>query len=98
MFHNITTPVGKYDISVGCSNWCKEQIGIHLSNITIENLFVIAMAMGSLLLHKLLWHYDEWLIENTEITRNQIDIIYKASGDFAFFLMGAFLVYYTVFQ
>lgn len=86
-----------YEASINCVNWCSEQISINQNNVFTENLFVIAMAMGSLLLHNLIWYYDEWLIENTEITRKQIDVIYTASSYFAFVLMAIYIIYYTVF-
>lgn len=85
-----------YQASADCVTWCREQINIHQSNIEIENLFVIAMAMGALLLHNLLRHYDDWLIEHTEITRSQINVIYSASSYFAFVLMAIYIIYYTV--
>ena len=85
-----------YQASADCVAWCRTQIEIHQSNIEIENLFVIAIAMGSLLLHNLLRHYDDWLIENTSITRSQVNVIYTASSYFSFVLMAIYIIYYTV--
>ena len=92
------TNTGFQEVTSQCFNWCKEQVATHQSNQTIENLFVIALAMMMLLLHKLLWHYDGWLIRNTELNANQIRIMYAASANLAFILLAIFIIYYTVLQ
>lgn len=86
------------EITSQCFTWCKEQIEIYQNNQTIDNLFVITTAMMMLLLHNLLETYGEWLVKNTEITENQVRIIYSASGYFAFILLAIFIFYYTVLQ
>ncbi len=87
-----------YEATAGCVTWCREQIEIHDSNIIIENMFVLVIAMTSLFVHNIIGEHQEWILKNTELNENTLRIIYEASSTFAFVLTAIFLIYYVLFQ
>jgi len=83
-------------VSDACWNWCSEQTIIHQGNATINNLFVVAIAMGVLAIFTLSADFSEEISKALGISEETLEHWGDISIFFAFMLLAGFLIYYTL--
>ena len=92
-YHNYTIQ----QVSETCWNWCQKQYEINQSNIQIENLGVVGVALISLLINHLIYNHSDFIIKHTKITEKKLEILFMATSYFAFVLLILFLGYFIFF-
>jgi len=88
--------VGNPDITSQCWNWCSEQTLIHQTNIATQNLFIVALAMASLVVNHTILQFHDEIIEYSDIRESVLEKIYTGTATFAFYLLAIFLIYNTL--
>lgn len=96
VFHNITGLFGDQYITKECFDWCKEANFIHETNLQIENLSLVIIALFSLLANHLIHSNYDWLVKEIKIKEAHIQMLYIASNYFAFFILLVFLIFQIV--
>lgn len=96
-FVNLTTEILP-GINSTCWNWCAEQGMIHQSNIDIENLGIIGVAMFMLLLYNITVEFQDKIINYTELDRDSLIFYGHIMVYFSFMLLASFLGYYIFFN
>lgn len=99
---NITFPIFNetiaYTVTKQCFNWCKEQNIIHEQNLFIGDLFLLFIAMLSLLIHIIINSYYEEIILTGKIKRDYLELIKVMTLHFAFYLVAIFIIYILRFK
>ncbi len=96
---NFTTSLyEQFTPSDACWNWCAEQAMKHQSNIDVNNLGVIAVAMVALVLYNISVEWSDEICNKLEISQEQLRFAGHTVVFFAFVLLAAFLVYYLWFN
>ena len=99
VFHNTTNLIiGHPDITQGCFSWCQQQNFIHQSNLAINDLSFVVVALVALLVHHILLEFKDTIIEKTGMEEWQLNIIKGATTYLAFWLLIIFLVYLKFFK
>ncbi len=93
---SLNTPLT--DLTSTCFEWCKNQAVIHQSNIDIENLGVVAVALVALLLYQISIDFSDEICDKTRLSKDTLRGYGNIAVFFAFMLLSAFLVYYTWFN
>ncbi len=80
-------------ITKTCLDWCKEQTFIHQSNIGIQDLSLIAIALVSLVIHNLIDSHAETLMNYSGMDEEQLAKVYDATYTFTFLMLVIYIIY-----
>lgn len=84
------------DITSTCFEWCRDQSIIHQSNIDIQNLGVIVVALFALLLYNISVDYADQICNSTRLSKDTLRGYGNIIVFFAFVLLAGFLAYYAL--
>lgn len=91
---NTTVFSPSHEPNSACFSWCKEQYFVHSSNLTIEGLSIVVIALISLFLFFLYLRFSDHLnIENKDKTDKLILLL----PEFAMYLIIGFLIWFVWF-
>lgn len=101
---NITTLSfqGEYSPTNACFEWCKEQNFIHQSNLEIQGLTILVVALIALFIYMLYLNFGEMLdIEMLDITYRQrimTEKIIQLLPEFSMYLIIGFFIWFIWFN
>lgn len=95
MIH-LTIPEKAQSLGKACFDWCQEAYVIHDSNLQIQDLYLIVVAVVSLFVNLII--YREYDFLKIHIEEKILQKIYTSSAYLAFVMSIIFLIYIVVFR
>ena len=96
---NITLPAFlETEITTGCFNWCKEQNFIHQSNVQINDLAFIVIALISLTINNIIYNHPETLKQLTKMDDYELEKVYDLTYFLTFIMLIGYVIYITFFK
>ena len=86
---NDTYVIGSPGITAPCFEWCQDQFFIHQNNMTLEALFLIALAMIALFIYFIYMTFKDYI----SLAPGALRIIYMLP-EFALYMLMGFIVWY----
>ena len=80
-------------ITKECFDWCKEQNFIHQSNLEIQDMAFIVIALVSLVIHNLIYNHSEALKEISGMKDYQLEKVYDATYFLTFIMLKTYIIY-----
>ncbi len=87
-----------FEITNTCIDWCREAQLVHQNNLRIEELGIIGVALISLLANHLIETYWDFILEKSEVTERNLQILQQSTSYFTFVLLVLFLGYNVFFK
>ena len=86
------------EVSQTCFQWCQEAVAIHQSNVTINNLGVVALSLIALFAYSIITQWNDEISQKLEINKETLQGYGNILIHFAFMLLAVFLAYYAWFN
>lgn len=86
------------EITETCFNWCKEQNFIHQSNVQINDLAFIVIALISLTINNLIYNHPETLKQLSGMNDYQLEKAFDATYFLTFIMLITYIIYMVFFK
>ncbi len=80
-------------ITETCFDWCKEQNFIHQSNLEIQEMTFLVIALISMVIHNLIENHAEELMHLSGMNKYQLEKIYDATYFLPFVMLILYIIY-----